>query len=76
MAEHGSIDPNSVKKAIDVEVGQEIAWRVFTEKMGTWWPLAYYKIGKANAVDAREPASVKTRSCTGQQRRKQSNGSR
>jgi uncharacterized protein YndB with AHSA1/START domain len=20
--------------------------------MGTWWPLAYYKIGKANAIDA------------------------
>jgi uncharacterized protein YndB with AHSA1/START domain len=52
MTEHCSIDPNSVKKAIDVEVGQEKAWRVFTEKMGTWWPLAYYKIGKANAVDA------------------------
>ena len=52
MAEHGSIDPNSVKKAVDVEVGQETAWRVFTEKMGTWWPLTYYKIGKANAVDA------------------------
>jgi uncharacterized protein YndB with AHSA1/START domain len=25
---------------------------VFTEKMGTWWPLAQYKIGKTNAVDA------------------------
>jgi uncharacterized protein YndB with AHSA1/START domain len=25
---------------------------VFTENMGTWWPLASYKIGKANAVDA------------------------
>ena len=52
MEEHGTIDPNSVKKAIDVEVGQETAWRVFTERMGSWWPLAYYKIGKANAVDA------------------------
>jgi TPR repeat protein len=29
-----------------------VAWRVFTEKMGTWWPLGDYKIGKAKAVDA------------------------
>jgi uncharacterized protein YndB with AHSA1/START domain len=52
MVEHGTIDPNSVKKAIDVQATQETAWQVFTEKMGSWWPLAYYKIGKANAVDA------------------------
>jgi len=25
---------------------------VFTEKMGTWWPLGHYKIGKTKAVDA------------------------
>jgi activator of Hsp90 ATPase-like protein len=41
-----------VRKAINVQAAQETAWRVFTEKMGVWWPLAYYKIGKANAVDA------------------------
>jgi uncharacterized protein YndB with AHSA1/START domain len=29
-----------------------VAWRVFTEQIGRWWPLAHYKIGKANAVDA------------------------
>jgi uncharacterized protein YndB with AHSA1/START domain len=29
-----------------------MAWRVFTEQMGTWWPLGMYKIGKAPAVDA------------------------
>jgi uncharacterized protein YndB with AHSA1/START domain len=52
MADHSSIDPNSVKKAIDVQAAQETAWRVFTERMGMWWPLAYYKIGKANAIDA------------------------
>jgi uncharacterized protein YndB with AHSA1/START domain len=52
MVEHGTIDPNTIKKVIEVLAAQEIAWRVFTEKMGTWWPLAYYKIGKANAVDA------------------------
>jgi uncharacterized protein YndB with AHSA1/START domain len=52
MADQTSTDPNSVKKAIDVQAAQETAWRVFTEKMGTWWPLAIYKIGKANAIDA------------------------
>lgn len=51
-------DPNSVRKVVSVQAPQAVAWRVFTEKMGTWWPLAYYKIGKANAVDAViEPAS-------------------
>ena len=45
-------DPNSIRKAVSVETPQAVAWRVFTEKMGTGWPLAYYKIGKANAVDA------------------------
>ncbi|NUP14432.1 MAG: ATPase [Polyangiaceae bacterium] len=29
-----------------------VAWRVFTSQMGTWWPLARFKIGKSNAVDA------------------------
>jgi uncharacterized protein YndB with AHSA1/START domain len=45
-------DPNSVRKIIRVKAPQDIAWRVFTEQMGTWWPLAVYKIGTANAVDA------------------------
>jgi uncharacterized protein YndB with AHSA1/START domain len=54
MAEQtkSGIDPNSVRKTMQVEAPQSIAWRVFTEQMGTWWPLAHYKIGKANAVDA------------------------
>jgi uncharacterized protein YndB with AHSA1/START domain len=52
MGDEVVIDPNSVRKATVVEADQTVAWRVFTEKMGTWWPLAYYKIGQANAVDA------------------------
>ena len=52
MTDQDLIDPNSVKKLVNVTATQEIAWRVFTEKMGAWWPLAVYKIGKANAVDA------------------------
>jgi hypothetical protein len=47
-----SFDPNSVRKTLTVQAPAEVAWRVFTQKMGAWWPLATYKIGKANAVDA------------------------
>jgi len=47
-----STDTNCVRKVVNVQAPQDVAWRVFTEKMGTWWPLAIYKIGKANAVDA------------------------
>ena len=52
MVDQGVFDSNSVTKSINVQAAQDIAWRVFTEKMGAWWPLAYYKIGKANAIDA------------------------
>jgi uncharacterized protein YndB with AHSA1/START domain len=45
-------DPNSVRKVITVKAPPEVAWRVFTQRMGTWWPLGEYKIGKAKAVDA------------------------
>src|SRR5579872_7348245 len=45
-------DPNSVRKTIRVQAPQGVAWEIFTEQMGTWWPLAVYKIGQANAVDA------------------------
>jgi uncharacterized protein YndB with AHSA1/START domain len=43
---------NSLRKVASVKAPPEVAWRVFTEKMGTWWPLATHKIGKAKAVDA------------------------
>ena len=45
-------DPNSVRKVVRVKAPPSIAWKVFTEQMGTWWPLGEYKIGKAKAVDA------------------------
>jgi uncharacterized protein YndB with AHSA1/START domain len=45
-------DPNSVRKATLVQAPPAVAWRVFTEQMGAWWPLSVYKIGKVNAVDA------------------------
>jgi uncharacterized protein YndB with AHSA1/START domain len=43
---------NSLRKVVSVKAPPRIAWRVFTEKMGTWWPLATHKIGNAKAVDA------------------------
>jgi uncharacterized protein YndB with AHSA1/START domain len=48
----GRTDANSVRKVVTVQASPEVAWRVFAEQMGTWWPLATYKIGKATAVDA------------------------
>jgi len=47
-----SDDVNSVRKVVTVKAPPAVAWRVFTEQMGAWWPLANYKIGKAAAVDA------------------------
>jgi uncharacterized protein YndB with AHSA1/START domain len=47
-----STDPNSVRKTARVQAPLEVAWRVFAEQMGTWWPLENYKIGKVRAVDA------------------------
>jgi uncharacterized protein YndB with AHSA1/START domain len=48
----GTSDVNSVRKTMHVQAPIAVAWRVFTERMGTWWPLAHYKIGKSPAVDA------------------------
>jgi uncharacterized protein YndB with AHSA1/START domain len=48
----GGTDANSVRKVVSVQAPPAVAWRVFIEKMGTWWPLATHKIGKAKAVDA------------------------
>ena len=47
-----SFDPNSYRKTILVDAPQDIAWRVFTAKMGKWWPLERYTIGRSKAVDA------------------------
>lgn len=46
------IDPNSVRKTLSVKAPPDIAWRVFTQQLGAWWPLDNYKIGKTKAVDA------------------------
>jgi uncharacterized protein YndB with AHSA1/START domain len=45
-------DASSVRKVVHVKVPPAAAWRLFTEGLGTWWPLDTHKIGKAKAVDA------------------------
>jgi len=45
-------DPTCVRKVIQVRAPLAVAWRVFTDRLGTWWPLEHYKIGKTRAIDA------------------------
>jgi uncharacterized protein YndB with AHSA1/START domain len=45
------LDPTTVRKSLLVRASRDVAWRVFTAKTGSWWPLASYKIGKTAAVD-------------------------
>jgi uncharacterized protein YndB with AHSA1/START domain len=52
MSQTTEIDPNSVRKVLSIKASPEVAWRVFTQQLGAWWPLDKYKIGKAKAVDA------------------------
>ena len=52
MSQKTETDPNSVRKVLSVKAPPELAWRVFTQQLGAWWPLDNYKIGKAKAVDA------------------------
>jgi hypothetical protein len=47
---------SSLRKVMSVKAPEEVAWRVFTEKMGAWWPLAVrpcmiFKMGKASAAE-------------------------
>lgn len=47
-----SSDDLLVKKSITVSATPERAFKVFTEQMSTWWPLATHKIGKTDATSA------------------------
>ena len=41
-----------VRRSMTVQAPQERAFAVFTEGIGTWWPLASYAIGSQPAVTA------------------------
>jgi hypothetical protein len=41
---------SSIRSEVVVEAPQDRAFRVFTEKMGTWWPASHH-IGKAEMKD-------------------------
>lgn len=43
---------NRVSKSVTVNAPVDVAWRVFTEKMSSWWPLTSHKIGAVAAVEA------------------------
>jgi uncharacterized protein YndB with AHSA1/START domain len=52
MNQETNNDPNAVCKKLTVNAPQDVAWRVFTAQLGSWWPLSSYKIGNVDAVDA------------------------
>ena len=43
---------SAVRKTIRVTAPQEVAFRVFTERMTSWWPLETHHLGAAKAVAA------------------------
>jgi uncharacterized protein YndB with AHSA1/START domain len=40
----------AVRKSVEVRVPVERAWAVFTEQMGSWWPLATHSISLEEGV--------------------------
>ncbi len=53
--EQATIKP--VKKSITVQAPIELAFEIFTEKLGQWWPLATHSIG-GDVADARVEGRV------------------
>lgn len=49
-------DPLLVRKRLDLACRPDTAFRVFTERFGSWWPLATHAIGEA--VDCAVEAGV------------------
>jgi hypothetical protein len=39
-------EATSVRKVVAVQAPPAVAWRVFTEKMGAWWPLDTHKMAR------------------------------
>lgn len=45
-----TVDITPVQKSIRVPCEPQVAFRVFTEKMATWWPLASHSVGGEKAI--------------------------
>jgi uncharacterized protein YndB with AHSA1/START domain len=41
----------AIRKSVDVAASVEDAFRVFTERAGSWWPLTTKSVGQEDAVD-------------------------
>lgn len=48
MSDQQAIEP--VRKSIEVGCTADKAFRLFTEEIDSWWPLATHSIGEADAV--------------------------
>jgi uncharacterized protein YndB with AHSA1/START domain len=60
-----------IRKAVTVGVPVETAFRVFTEEVGSWWPLATKSVGQAEAeklvIEPREGGRVYERVRSGEE---------
>ena len=43
-------DPPAIRKSIDVRRPLDETFRLFTESMDRWWPLASHSVGLQNAA--------------------------
>jgi hypothetical protein len=42
--------PDPLRKTIEVEASAADAFRIWTEELGDWWPLATHSVGRSDAV--------------------------
>ena len=49
MSEHQAIKIEPLVKQINVDLNQEAAFRLFTEGINKWWPLATHSVGEEQA---------------------------
>ena len=49
MSEHQAVKIEPVVKQIKVGLNQEAAFRLFTEGLNKWWPLATHSVGEDQA---------------------------
>ena len=49
---NASTKPAPIKKSLDVRAPRDVAFRVFTAEMTSWWQLESHHVGEAKAVAA------------------------